>query len=165
MPTADPDHPSISKHIIHRQEKSLPKDPICLDSYECSSKGSNISDTLVGLKKLNNAIMPNESDGNVRKFHMRNLSPDIRINIFKPLHFRMHSEKPLSRQKQSRAEDLMDGSSSVSIAKELGLPLRGECCPFENMASIGEYIVGKEIGMLTNRNRKWSLCNCTYCHA
>ena len=163
-PTTDIGHPSLSKHIIHRQEKSLPKDPICLDSYECSSKGSNISDTLVGIKKLNNAIMSNESNGNVRDFHMRNLSPGIRINIFKPMHFRMHSEKPLSRQKQSKTEDLIDSSPSVSIAKELGLPLRGECCPFENKASIEEYIVGKEIGMINNRNRKWSLCKCTCRH-
>ena len=146
-PTNQTEQFNSNKFIIHRQERSLPKDPNNSGSYDNGSKISNTSDTLLLNKNYGKKGDKTDSNSNLREFHKRNFSPDIRINLFKPLHFRIHSEKPSDYKGSKKIEAEFNDEESDEIAKELGLNVRGDSCPYESKGSIDEYMIGKEIGI------------------
>ena len=137
-----------NKFIIHRQEKSLPKESDGSGSYDNGSKISNTSDTLILSKNYGKKGSKIDTNSNFREFHKRNFSPDIRINLFKPLHFRIHSEKPSDYKGSRKTESAFKDENAEEIAQELGLNVRGDSCPYESKGTIDEYMIGKEIGIL-----------------
>ena len=63
----------------------------------------------------------------------------------------MHSEKPKDKGKgmseKMNASLSIDEENAEMIAKELGLNIKGDSCPYEGKGTIDDYIVGKEIGI------------------
>jgi hypothetical protein len=97
----------------------------------------------------------NDSQLDLRDFYKRNFSPDVRVNFFKPLHICLHSDKPQGH-KTAQSLDLYSSEEVTAklLAKELGLSLKGDSCPYDAKGSIGEYQIGKEIGIRNKQGRE-----------